>query len=491
VLLNYALALLSGVLLFLIHPRFNLTLLAPFAIAPLVYALAREWRPLHRFLLGYTAGVTFWAGINYWIQFVISVHGGLGDAGGTVVFVLFCLIKGLYIGVFGLLGGILIQKRFAVLAVPLLWVAIERIPGPFFYTWLVLGNAGADMAVPMRLAPFTGVYGLSFVFALLGTAVACAALRRPRRELAWVALPALTLLLPSLPAPEKGSQSAVSVQPNIPERENWTVQEALSTQHRMEYLSLQSALDRSLPDARLILWPEVPAPIYYFEDTLFRDRLNNMARLAQAHVLIGTVAHTPEGAPLNAALMVSPAGEPLGRYDKMFPVPFGEYIPWPFKGLVTKITSEVGDFEPGREVIVFPLGDRKVGAFICYESAFPHFVRQFAVQGASVLANLSNDGYFGRSAAREQHLSLVRMRAAENRRWVLRSTNDGITASVDAAGRVLGTVPPFVQTSGRLQYTPISELSFYTRFGDVFAWSCVAFSAVFLFLSQLPTHSRG
>jgi apolipoprotein N-acyltransferase len=96
----------------------------------------------------------------------------------------------------------------------------------------------------------------------------------------------------------------------------------------------------------------------------------------------------------------------------MFPVPFGEYIPFPFGGLVSKITSEIGDFEPGKRVVVFDAGPQRVGPFICYESAFPGLVRRFAAAGATVFVNLSNDGYFGRTAAREQNLSLVRMRAA-------------------------------------------------------------------------------
>ncbi|MGH9628274.1 MAG: apolipoprotein N-acyltransferase, partial [Bryobacteraceae bacterium] len=170
--LPYLLALLTGFLLVIIHPRFDLTLLAPFATTPLMMALGREGRPRYRFLLGYISGLVFWAGINYWIQFVMSVHGGLGEAGGSAVFVLFCLIKALHLGVFGLLAGVLVRTSYAVPAVAALWVAIERIPGPFYYTWLTLGNAGIDMSVPMRLAPFTGVYGLSFVFAVLGTAIA-------------------------------------------------------------------------------------------------------------------------------------------------------------------------------------------------------------------------------------------------------------------------------------------------------------------------------
>ncbi|MBC8167509.1 MAG: hypothetical protein H7Y20_16770, partial [Bryobacteraceae bacterium] len=127
-------------------------------------------------------------------------------------------------------------------------------------------------------------------------------------------------------------------------------------------------------------------------------------------------------------------------------------------------------------------------AFICYESAFPDLVRRFALDGATVLANLSNDGYFGGSAAREQHLSLVRMRAAENNRWILRSTNDGVTASVDPAGRIRRTFPPSQSTSGRLPFNYEPKLTFYTRFGDVFAWICAFAALGLLILSQIPTY---
>ena len=133
--------------------------------------------------------------------------------------------------------------------------------------------------------------------------------------------------------------------------------------------------------------------------------------------------------------MLDPSGKIVDRYDKINLVPFGEYIP-PMFGWVNRITQEIGDFVPGTRIVVFPLDGHKLGAFICYESAFPDLVRQFDQGRREVLVNLSNDGYFGHSAAREQHLELVRMRAAENRRWILRATNDGITAAIDPAGRV-------------------------------------------------------
>lgn len=487
-LLNFALALISGVLLFLVHPRFNLWFLAPIAIAPLIYALSREWVPWRRFLLGYVTGVTFWAGVNYWIQFVISVHGHLGDAGGTGVWVLFCLAKGIYLGIFGVLAGVLVQKKYAVLAIPALWAGIERIPGPFGYTWLTLGNAGIDMALPMRLAPVTGVYGLSFLFALFGTVIAWIVLRRPRIQLLPLALVPILLILPDLPAPQQPSRTAITVQPNVAERDNWTQPEAQQLHQRLEILTLQVGI-KSASD--VVLWPEMPAPVYYFEDTTLRERLRNLARFVRAPLIIGTVGQNDKKAFLNSAIQISPDGELKGRYDKIFLVPFGEFIPFPFKGLVGKIASEIGDFEPGERVSTFELGNEKLGAFICYESAIPHLVRQFPAQGATVLVNLTNDGYFGTTAAREQHVSLVRMRAAENRRWILRSTNDGLTATIDPAGRMLQTLQPHVETSGRLSFSYVSETTVYSRYGDVFAWGCLLVAGAFLVYSQLPSFSRG
>jgi apolipoprotein N-acyltransferase len=128
-------------------------------------------------------------------------------------------------------------------------------------------------------------------------------------------------------------------------------------------------------------------------------------------------------------------------------------------------------------VVVMTVNGHRLGAFICYESAFPALVREFTRQGAQVLVNLSNDGYFGDSAAREQHLALVRMRAAENRRWILRATNDGITAMIDPAGRRTETLPSFVQTSAPMKFNYSDELTPYVRYGDWFAWGCLGIVA--------------
>ena len=469
--LNWLLALSSAVLLILSFPKFNFTWLAPVALAPMLVSLALERRPVRRFLMGWVAGIVYWFGVCYWIQFVLSFHGGLGDALGWAVFLLFCLAKALHMGVFALLAGVVMSRPWAIPAVAASWVAVEVTHGPLGFAWVALGNAGIDMSVPLRLAPITGVYGISFVFAMTAGALASAILRRPRVELAWLAPLPLLYLLPALPPPERGRETALLTQPNISETEEWTRESVDRMQRRQVALSLKGALTGADPQPSIVVWPEVPAPLYYYEDARFRAYADNLARTIRAHLLLGVVAHAPSGAPLNSAILISPSGEPISRYDKVNLVPFGEFVPWPF-GFAKHISTEVGDFEAGKRVVVSPIGEHKLGVFICYESVFPNFVRRFAAGGAEVLFNISNDGWFGHSAARGQHLEIVRMRAAENRRWILRSTNDGITATIDSAGRVRGALPLYTEATSFTGFSYIANQTVYTRFGDWFAIVC-------------------
>jgi len=473
--LSYALAVITAVLLIFAFPRFDIVWLAPVALAPLLIAVAREPRPLRRFFLGYMCGMVYWGGVCYWIDFVLSFYGGLGPVAGGAVFVLFCLYKALHMGVFALVAGIPMRTPWAIPGVSALWVAIEVTHGPLAFAWLPLGNAGIDMGVPMRLAPYTGVYGLSFVFATMSVALALAMLRRPRRQLAWLLPLPLLILLPRLPDFQPGKQVAVLAQPNISETVEWTPQSLEKMEQRLVLLSMKTALaDKSQP-SQLLVWPEVPAPIYS-DDPRFLQMAATTARVTQTYFLAGVVAHRSDGAPLNSALLVAPSGEAMGRYDKVHLVPFGEFVPWPF-GFANKISTEIGDFKPGDKVVVLPVGDHRIGTFICYESVFPNFVRQFATNGAELLINISNDSWFDKSAARQQHLKIVRMRAAENRRWVLRSTNDGITGTIDPAGRLLGTLPEYVESASRTGFSYVKETTFYTRHGDWFAMLCAIGSA--------------
>lgn len=487
--LSWLLSVATGLLLVLLFPRFNFTWLAPFALAPLLYALAREQRPWRRFFMGWACGIVFWFGICYWIQFVLSFHGGLGDPLGWAVFMLFCLAKGLHMAVFALLAGILMRRWWAIPAVSALWVAIEVTHGPLGFAWLALGNAGIDMGVPLRLAPVTGVYGLSFIFVMMSAAIALVALRRSRLELLWLAaLPFLTFLTP-MPAARHGQERALLVQPNISETENWTPDSVQRLEEQQVSQTIRGSMLGGDHPPRIVVWPEEPAPLYYYQDLEFHEIVNRLAKSINAFILFGTVARAPSGAPLNSAVLVSPQGNELTRYDKVNLVPFGEFVPWPFTKLVNTISSEAGDFVPGKRLVVSPLDSHYIATFICYESVFPNFVRRFVRDGADALFTISNDGWFGKSAARDQHLAIVRMRAAENRRWILRAANDGVTATIDPAGRVFGRLPYYEAAVLSTNFNFISEQTVYTRFGDWFPLLC-AVAALAGLVAQVSRPAR-
>lgn len=488
---NFALALLTAALLVFVFPNWmlpsqGLPLLAPIALTPLLIALAREPRPLWRFLLGEFAGIVYWFGICYWIQFVLEVHGNMGRWGGWATFTLFAVIKAIHLGVFSLLAAVLLNTRFAIPAIAALWAGIERTHSTFGFAWLTLGNAAIDMPLPLRMAPFTGVYGLSFLFALTAATVTMIVLRRGKRPVYWLAIVPALLLLPDIPAPQNGTETAVLLQPNMPEKDYWTPVETAQTRDALVSLTEDAARNSG---AKLIVWPEVPGPLYYYDDPVFRDETAVIAREAHGYFLFGTVAWTPQHSPLNSGVLLRPDGELAGRYDKINLVPFGEYIP-KFFGWVNRITQEISDFVPGNRIVVFPMDGHSFGTFICYESVFPHEVRQFVKDGAQLLINISNDGYFGHSSAREQHLEIARMRAVENRRWLLRATNDGITAAIDPAGRITARFPMYQLTSGRVMYRYEDGRTLYTLVGDWFAWGCLIAAAVALFVSQRPHYTK-
>jgi len=232
----------------------------------------------------------------------------------------------------------------------------------------------------------------------------------------------------------------------------------------------------------LILWPESPAP-FFASDPIFRDAMTKFAQQAQAWMVVGNIgienpsAGVEKSRDFNSAQLISPTGEFLGRYDKIHLVPFGEYVP--FKSVfsfVGGLTEAVGDFTPGHTRTPLVGGDRKLGVFICYESIFPNEVRQLTQQGAEVLVNISNDGWYGDSGAWAQHLNQARMRAVENNRWLLRDTNTGLTASIDPYGRVVASIPRHERAALAAPYSPIAETTFYAEHGDWLAYACAIIS---------------
>jgi apolipoprotein N-acyltransferase len=239
----------------------------------------------------------------------------------------------------------------------------------------------------------------------------------------------------------------------------------------------------------MIVWPEAPND-FLDSDRDFRQAMSELARTANAPIIVGSVGIDADPGvtrgydQYNSADFVAPDGKFVGRYDKIHLVPFGEYTPYKnilfFAG---NLLQDVGTFDHGKQRAIFATGGHSYGTFICYESVFADEVRQYADMGADVLINISDDGWYGDTSAAWEHLNMVRMRAIENHRWVLRATNTGVTGAIDPYGRVVMAVPRHIRTSLRVGFDYEHDVTFYSAHGDLFAYFCALVTAVGLGLS--------
>lgn len=512
----WVLAAASGGLQSLIYPLPSLAFLCWVALAPLLLAILRgreseggEARPVSAgqgFLLAYVGGVIWSFATTYWIYHVMHIYGGLNGSISFGVLVLFCFALGLVWGVFGLLLAILANgamRHKALFLAPFLWVPLETVRGfPFDFPWNPLGTVLVNNIPLTRIATATGVYGLSFEIVLVNTAFAAAFLVDPkRRRLVLIAAIVVAGLLQSgelvQPPPLPAQGTARLLQANIPilNADAWTAQYFQSTLQQLSEMSVPrpGELGPTEPAPDLVVWPESPAP-FFVNDANFRAAASDVARRAHAAVVAGSlgVPNAPQPASQlhNSAAVIAPSGEWVARYDKIHLVPFGEYVP--FKQLLRfagKLTREVGDFIPGGSRKPLPLGNSRMGVFICYEAVYPGEIREFANNGAQVFVNISDDAWFGETAAPVQHLNQARMRAIENNRWLLRSTDTGITAAIDPFGRVVAQAPRNVRTYIDVPYSIVQGTTFYARHGNWFVWLCAIISLA-AFVARVRVRAR-
>ncbi|MBV9670336.1 MAG: apolipoprotein N-acyltransferase [Acidobacteriales bacterium] len=500
---TWILLLLSAGLQVLAFPSPNLYWLGWLAFVPWLLILNRRLanrRDLVRSAAeGWLLGALWYLGTCYWVLISMRLHGGLGIISATVVLLLFCLYLGIYHALFAVLV-VWVRARLHpalfLFAVPALWVAVElarsRITA---FPWDLLGYTQIDNPLLLHLAPLTGVYGLSFVVMLANSLLssACA-----HRKLPWlVSAIALPFALQSgafLQAPLlQTDHIAALVQQNLPleSPDSWTRSDFDSTIAGLVQASEPEHF-REIRGDKLIVWPESPAP-FYLGDTHFLRWMGSLADDAHAYVIAGAVGTDPvpslasERQIYNSAALFSPEGSLVRRYDKIHLVPFGEYVPLvEYLEFAKDLTKEVGAFTHGTRRTLLEAGSIRAGTFICYESVFPDEVRQFTKQGANVLINISNDGWFGHSGAALQHLRMVRMRAAENHRWILRATNSGITSVIDPLGRMTQYAPSDVRYTLLARYSLApQEQTFYTVYGDIFAYACAILSLALIFAPQV------
>jgi apolipoprotein N-acyltransferase len=510
------LAALSGAVLSLsfygTHPSFY----SWFCLAILLFSLLGA-RARVAFLCGFLHGLIFVVTCVPWVAEVLSVHGGMSVAAGWAVLLLIATVWGCSIGLYTWMVQRLSQQGIglALFGAPFLWISTEVLRAylpEISFPWGLLGYPAAGNPSLVQLTTITGIYGISFLVAVFNSLLIWIVASPPERRKSTCTVVAVVLVIvlavqivgPRFVPTAAANHTARVVQPNFPENMQYVgdwYADHKADMAELEQLSLHRSPGPQQPD--LLIWPEAPAP-FSFQDPHFGPYISRLATEFQHPVVVGIIDWKPilesgKGiprtglVPYNSAAMLNSIGQKTFTYDKIHLVPFGEYEPFPLiHQVVASVSEEVGGFRKGKDRNVGRLSnDNTFSIFICYEAIYAGEIRQFANNGAQLLINISNDGWFGRSEAAEQHLRMARVRAVENRRWLIRDTNSGITAAIDPYGNVKRVMQRDTRDADDLPYDFRTDKTIYTRFGDWFAWMCVGVSAILVLLTFRKAKSPG
>jgi apolipoprotein N-acyltransferase len=484
--------------------------LAWIALVPLLLVL-RTQPPRRAFLLTFVAGLALYGGSLYWIYGAMHLYGKLPPATSALLLFLLVLALACYTALAPMIARFLeLRWRGPFLVwLPLCWTAVELARNYFPFGGLPWPNLALSQwrALPiLQITDVVGVYGLIFLIVWVNAffAEACARVRG-EAVVGLRSASALTVVLVAaalgygfwrMGAVEQAFASAPElkvgiVQGNIPQEEKWAEEKALANLHKLRQAS------RELRDAAvdLIVWPEAsfPWPISANAGSIDPQAFGFDAQEfgTYPYLLFGTLAERSDGEFYNSAFLIDAHGTIVDRYHKAHLVPFGEYLPLKkFLFFARKLTAPAGNFIAGTSSAPLTAGDAKLGPLICYEDIFPEIARRFVRSGADALVNLSNDAWYGISSAPYQHIAFSVLRAVENRRFLIRATNTGVSAIITPIGKVQMATGIFenaviVGTVGLSR-----DLTAATRLGDWFAWASLASVAVGLFRALLTRRLR-
>lgn len=488
------------------------------ALVPLLVAILSERattlkHPLRRsFLIGYLCGFIWYTINSYWIY--VPMHSaGVSATGSAAIVALYSAVLGLYFGLFAWAVALLRRRLGLTLALclaPILWPSVEllayhltRVP------WDQFGYSQIENFWLIRIAPWAGTYGIAAVLVAGNALFAAALLLRPARLRMRLGVLGLLfagiLQMGTLFAPKSAPTSATALllQVNLGVNNQATRESPAFYSDLLRFSASSSTactpyypglygLTRTevYPDCakapshpNLIVWPEAPTP-FIDEDPVFRSYLEALTKREDSAAFVGDIAvqyfmrhGRPASAIYNSASFFNAKGQYDGRYDKIHLVPFGEYVPYQKLFFwAGSLVDQIGTFTHGWRRVVFHDQGHVFGIFICYESVFSNEVRLFAKKGAQVFINISDDDWYGNTSAPWQHLNMARMRAVENHRWLLLDTNNGVTCVVDPEGRVTQSIALHTYGALAARYGYESDTTFYTRYGDVFAFLCSAIS---------------
>jgi len=434
------------------------------------------------FFLGLLAGIVYYAGTIYWTSGTVARFGGLPWAAAVSAAGLLVLYMALFIAIASAASAVMIRRfgTTGLLLAPAAWVAAEYARAYLLggFPWIPLGNAVVTLLPIAQVASLFGVYGLSWLLAMLHVCFAVAATSHgPRRVAAVVAALAL-VAAPSLwgsarlndnRLTREGTPMTVAlIQGNIPQMEKWDPSHAVSIFDRY----LQMTRDAASAGARFIMWPESATPFYFDEDPLSAVEVRRTARELGTPLLFGT-DEIERGSPdryYNSAFMLDTAGATAAVYRKMYLVPFGEYVPFGhLLTFVSPLVEAVSAFSPGLRVTMMPVDGHMISTAICYEIVYPHLIRQGVLQGAELLTTITNDAWYGESSAPFQHFELAAMRTIEQGRYLARAANTGISAIVDPYGRVVARTALFETKTVIGEVRFLQARTLYATIGDLAA----------------------
>jgi apolipoprotein N-acyltransferase len=516
-------SLISGVLLFLSFPKFDLWPLAWVALTPFL-AILPGVSSKQAFWYGWLTGTVYFLGCLYWVTYTMILYGNLPLPVSTLIMLLLVIYLGSYVGLFLYLYKVAIDELPLILQILVgstLWVTLEWLRAHLLtgFPWALLGYSQYQVLPVIQIADLTGVYGVSFL--LVTTNIALSFLfrtilfsRKPRDHFKRILSPlvasgvlvGLALIygffrLTTLSEQPISSSLRVGlIQGNIDQAQKWDPVYQRETLDIYKDLTLQAHLLQ--PGLDLVAWPETATPFIFEQERIYRDELMTFTQDLQTPLLFGSLAIGSKTLRLDAArpklfnsvYLLSATGNSIARYDKIHLVPFGEYVPLSsLLFFVHKMVEGIGDFGTGQEYTVMESTGNRFGVVICFEVIFPDLVRKFVRQGAQFMATLTNDAWFGRSSAPYQHFSMVVFRAIENRVPFIRAANTGITGSIDATGRIQGTTDLFIKTY-LVQEINLKEVrSFYTQYGDLFAYLCGIITLVMIisYLRRERSDARG
>jgi len=518
------LAILSGILLIFAFPPFNLSGLAFVGLVPLLIVLKLEEGLLKSFIFSFLTGIIFFGGLLFWITEIklYQVPAWMLPIG----WILITLVFGSYIGFFGLIVNWLGQTSKAEFSkakfcfrglTPILWVSIEFIRAIFplgGFPFGILGYSQYQNLMLIQIVDKTGILGISFLIVLVNTTVTLVLFQLGRlREIKLQRLKSSSIpisishyfrvpftlyfclliivacylygflvMQKELPLPDLG---VAIIQSNIGigESWNWSVKQNEILQ-RLTYLSKQVA--KNQPD--LTIWTETAILDSPQLLASLREKLSSLAKEMHTNLLIGAphVEFKERNTKYyNSAFLFSDTGKIINRYDKIHLVPFGEMLPLEdIFPIVRELLPQAGYYSSGSELVVFQKPVR-FNVLICYEGIFGNLTRKFVKKGAQVIINITNDAWSQVSASYYQHFTMDIFRAIENKTYFLRAGNTGISAVITPYGYVKEFLDIGKEGVIISKISPMDKKTFYTKYGDIFASTCLIISILFIFLNSL------